>query len=149
MGIDASEWIRNQGILKQIATGFGMAGDQAYYLSMGMTQVAYDIASFFNISTAEAFEKVESGISGELEPLRRLGYALDQATLQQIANANGINMKVSAMTQVQKAELRYVAIMQQSGNAMGDMARTINTGANQIRILQAQLSLLAVHSAIC
>lgn len=143
MGIDSSEWIRNQGIFAQIASGLGMAADQAYYLSQGLTQVAYDIASFYNISTEEAMQKVQSGIAGEIEPMRRLGYALDQATLQRIAYAHGIDMSVSSMTAAQKTELRYVAIMEQSKNAINDMSRTINTSANQMRIMQSQLTLLA------
>ena len=143
MGIDSSEWMRNQGTFMQIASGFGMAEDQAYKLSKALTQVSYDIASFYNISTEQAMLKVRSGIAGELEPLRNLGYALDTATLQQIAYANGINMKVNAMTQAQKAELRYVAIMSQSRNAINDMSRTWSTSANQIRVLTSQINILA------
>lgn len=142
MGIDPSEWIRNQGTFNQIALGFGMAADQAYALSRGLTQVAYDIASFYNISTGTAMEKVRAGLAGEIEPLRALGYALDNNTLQEIAYANGISTRVANMTQAQKAELRYVAILSQSKNAMGDMSRTINTSSNQIRILQSQAALL-------
>ena len=143
MGIDSSEWMRNQGTFMQIATGFGMAEDRAYKLSKALTQVSYDIASFYNISTEQAMLKVRSGIAGELEPLRNLGYALDTATLQQIAYANGINMKVTAMTQAQKAELRYVAIMSQSKNAINDMSRTYSTSANQLRVLAAHVNVLA------
>ena len=143
MGIDSSEWMRNQGTFMQIASGFGMAEESAYSLSKALTQVSYDIASFYNISTEEAMLKVRSGIAGELEPLRNLGYALDTATLQQIAYANGIDMKVNAMTQAQKAELRYVAIMSQSKNAINDMSRTYYTSANQIRLLSSQINILA------
>ena len=112
---------------------------KAYKLSEGLTQISYDISSFFNIPIAEAFLKVQSGISGELEPLRRLGYALDVATLQQVAYANGITMSVNKMTQAQKSELRYIAILQQSDNVRGDMARTLITPANALRILNQLL----------
>lgn len=139
MGIDMSEWIRNQGIFMQIATGFGVVEDKAYQMSKGLTQVAYDISSFFNIQMADALTKVQSGISGELEPLRRLGYALDVATLQQVAYNHGINQKIITMTQAQKSQLRYIAIMEQSKNVMGDMARTLITPANALRILNQQL----------
>ena len=138
MGIDISEFIRNQGIFMQIATGFGIVEDKAYTMSQGLTQIAYDISSFYNLPIQEAFLKVQSGISGELEPLRRLGYALDVATLQQIAYNYGIDLSVNKMTQAQKAQLRYIAIMQQSKNVMGDMARTILTPANAMRILSQQ-----------
>ncbi len=142
MGIDISEWIRNQGIFMQIATGFGVIQDKAYQMSKGLTQIAYDISSFFNIQIADAFLKVQSGISGELEPLRRLGYALDVATLQQVAYNHGITQSVNTMTQAQKAQLRYVAIMEQSGNVMGDMSRTLVTPANALRILSQQVTML-------
>lgn len=139
LGIDMSEWIRNQGIFMQIATGFGVVEDKAYQMSKGLTQISYDISSFFNIPIEDALEKVQSGISGELEPLRRLGYALDVATLQQIAYNNGITQNINKMTQAQKSQLRYIAIMQQSKNVMGDMSRTLITPANALRILNQQL----------
>lgn len=143
LGIDPSEWMRNQGIFKQITSGFGVVEDKANLMSKALTQIGYDISSFFNISIEESMQKVQSGISGELEPLRRLGYALDQATLQQIAYNHGITQNISTMTQAQKSQLRFVAIMEQSKNVMGDMARTVMTPANAMRILQQQVTQLA------
>lgn len=143
LGIDPSEWMRNQGVFKQITSGFGVVEDKANLMSKNLTQIGYDISSFFNISIEDAMQKVQSGISGELEPLRRLGYALDQATLQQIAYTHGINQNISTMTQAQKSQLRYLAIMQQSTNVMGDMARTIQTPANAMRILSQQVTQLS------
>lgn len=78
----------------------------------------------------------------ELEPLRRIGYALDVATLQQVAYNHGIEMSIANMTQAQKAQLRYIAIIEQSNNAMGDMARTIDSPANQLRILESRIQTL-------
>lgn len=142
LGIDISEWIRFQGVFKQITTGFGVAADKSNLMSKNLAQIGYDIASFYNISIEESMQKIQSGISGELEPLRRLGYALDAATLQQIAYDNGITQNINTMTQAQKSQLRYIAIMQQSTNVMGDMARTIITPANSMRILQQQMEQL-------
>lgn len=79
----------------------------------------------------------------ELEPLRRLGYALDVATLQQVAYDHGITQSFMTMTQAQKAQLRYIAIMEQSGNALGDMAATVQTPANALRILQQEFTQLS------
>lgn len=76
MGIDPSEWMRNQGVFNTIITGFGVASDKAYLMSKNLTQLGYDISSFYNISFEDAMTKLQSGISGELEPLRRLGYDL-------------------------------------------------------------------------
>lgn len=142
IGIDPSEWMRNQGVFMSIASGFGVVSDKAELMSKNLTQIGYDISSFYNIDINEAMQKVQSGISGELEPLRRLGYALDAATLQQIAYDNGIQQSINTMTQAQKSQLRYLAIMQQSGNVMNDMARTVLTPANSLRILNQQITQL-------
>ena len=143
MGIDPAEWMRNQGIFNTLLEGFGSVSDRAYTMSKNLTQLGYDISSFFNISVEDAMLKLQSGISGELEPLRRLGYDLSQARLQQTAYTLGINESVSAMTQAEKAELRYYAIMTQVKTAQGDMARSLEAPANQLRILQAQFTMCA------
>lgn len=140
LGIDPAEWMRNQGVFMTITKGFGVASDRAYTMSQNLTQLGYDISSFFNIPFEESMQKLQSGISGELEPLRRLGYDLSVARLQQEAYTLGIDKKVSAMTQAEKAELRYYAIMTQVTTAQGDMARTLEAPANQLRILQAQVT---------
>ena len=140
LGIDPGEFMRNQGTFNTIISGFGVASDKAYLMSKNLTQLGYDIASFFNISFEDAMQKLQSGISGELEPLRRLGYDLSVARLQEEALALGIEKKVSAMTQAEKSQLRYYAIMTQVTTAQGDMARTLNAPANQLRVLQAQVT---------
>lgn len=142
MGIDVSQWIKNQAVFKQMTSGFGMVEEKANLVSKNMTQLGYDISSYFNISVEDSMQKLQAGLSGELEPLRRLGYALDAATLQQVAHAHGIEMNINNMSQAQKAQLRYIAIMEQSKNAMGDLSRTIESPANQIRILEARIETL-------
>ena len=140
LGIDPGEFMRNQGVFNTIISGFGVASDKANLMSKNLTQLGYDISSFFNISFEDAMQKLQSGISGELEPLRRLGYDLSVARLQEEALALGIKKKVSAMTQAEKSQLRYYAIMTQVTTAQGDMARTLNAPANQLRILKAQVT---------
>lgn len=140
MGIDPAQWLRNQGVFNTLLTGFGDTAERAQLMSQNLTQLGYDISSFFNISIEDAMQKLQSGISGELEPLRRLGYDLSQARLEQTALNLGVKESVSAMTQAEKAELRYYAIMTQVTTAQGDMARTLEAPANQLRILQAQLT---------
>ena len=140
MGIDPGEWMRNQGVFMTLATGFGVASDRAYLMSKNLTQLGYDLSSFFNISYEDAMQKLQSGLSGELEPLRRLGYDLSQAKLQAVALSLGIDKTISSMTQAEKAQLRYYAIMTQVTTAQGDMARTLNAPANQLRIFKAQVT---------
>ena len=143
MGIDPSEWMRNQGVFMQMASGFGVATDSAALMSKNLTQLGYDISSFYNIGIEEAMEKLQSGLAGEIEPLRRLGYAIDVASLEQVALNHGITESVNAMSQAEKSQLRYIAIMEQSTNAMGDLSRTIQTPANAMRILNQQITQLS------
>ena len=143
MGIDPGEWMRNQGVFMTLATGFGVAGDRAALMSKNLTQLGYDLSSFFNISYEDAMQKLQSGLSGELEPLRRIGYDLSQAKLEATALELGIDKTVSSMTQAEKAQLRYYAIMTQVTTAQGDMARTLDAPANQLKVLKAQLNMAA------
>lgn len=142
MGIDPADWAYNQGIFMTLAKGFGVAGDRASTMSQQLTQLGYDLSSFYNISVGDAMTKLQSGLSGELEPLRRLGYDLSQAKLEAVALSLGIDKAVSSMTQAEKAELRYYAIMTQVTDAHGDMARTLESPQNQIRIMKSQVTQL-------
>jgi hypothetical protein len=143
MGIDPGEWMRNEGLFMTLATGFGVVTDRAEIMSRNLTQLGYDISSFFNLSYADSMAKLQSGIAGELEPLRRIGYDLSVARLQQEAFRLGIEKSVQSMTQAEKAELRYYAIMTQVTIAQGDMARTLEAPSNQLRILRAQVEMAA------
>ena len=143
MGIDPGEWMRNQGVFMTLATGFGVASDRAAVMSKNLTQLGYDLSSFFNISYEDAMQKLQSGLSGELEPLRRIGYDLSQAKLEATALELGIDKSVSAMTQAEKAQLRYYAIMTQVTTAHGDMARTLDAPANQLKVFKAQVNMAA------
>lgn len=143
LGLDTGAWLRNQGVFMSMAQGMGVASDKAYTMSQGLTQLGYDLASFFNISNDEAMQKLQSGLSGEIEPLRRLGYDLTEARLQQEAYNLGISESVSKMTQAEKAMLRYEAIMNQVSWAQGDMAKTISSPSNMLRVLQDNVNTAA------
>lgn len=143
LGVDPNDFLRNQGLFQTLTTGFGVASDRAIVMSQALTQLGYDISSFYNTDVEEAMTKLQSGLAGELEPLRRLGYDLSKAKLEEIAFALGIDKTYDAMTQAEKAQLRYYAILTQVTTAQGDMARTIEQPANQIRIFNAQLEQLS------
>ena len=145
MGIDMSEFIRNQGIFMNMASGFGVAEDKAYKMSKGLTELAYDISSFYNVDVDTAFQRLQSGIAGEIEPVRRWGIALDQASMQEWMLKKGIDAKVNSLNQADKAMIRYNMMVEaMAGNgAIGDFARTLITPANAIRILQQQITQLS------
>lgn len=143
MGIDFGEWARNQGVFQTLITGMGAAADKASVMSQQLTQLGYDIASFYNINVEDAMLKIQSGIAGELEPLRRLGWDLSDARMNIELTRLGIDASTRDMSQAEKVALRYYLIMNQVTQTHGDMARTIASPANQLRVLQAQLTLAA------
>lgn len=143
MGIDPSDWARAEGIFMTMATGFGVAGDRASVMSQNLTQLGYDLASFYNMDVETAMLKLKSGLAGELEPLRAIGYDLSQAKLEATALALGIDKSVSSMTQAEKAQLRYYAIMTQVEKSHGDMARTLDDPANQMRVFKSEINMAA------
>lgn len=139
MGINPAEWMKNQGVFQSIITGFGVAGDKAAFMSKNLTQLGYDLSALYNVSFETAMQKVQSGIAGELEPLRRWGYDLSVARLEQERLNLGIDKSVSSMTQAEKSQLRYYAMMTQVTFAQGAMGRELNSPINQLRILRSQL----------
>ena len=143
LGIDPTEAMNNMATIQSLTTSFGIASDKAYVLSKNLTQLGYDLASLKNIPVAESFTKIQAAISGELEPIRRLGVDISNARLQQELLNLGYSQSVSTLSQADKAVLRYIAIMKQTTDAQGDFARTLSSPANMIRILQAQLNSLA------
>lgn len=143
LGINAGEAARNMGFFQQLATSFGIASDKAYILSKNMTQLAYDYSSFLNIPVEDAFQKLRSGLVGEIEPMRAIGKDLSVARLQLELTNMGIEANVANLSQADKALLRYIVTMKQSTNEMGDMARTIMSPANALRVLQAQFQITA------
>lgn len=143
LGIDPTEAMNNMATIQGLTTSFGLTSDKAYVLSKNLTQLGYDLASLKNIPVAESFTKIQAAISGELEPIRRLGVDISNARLQQELLNLGYSQSVSTLSQADKAVLRYIAIMKQTTDAQGDFARTLSSPANMIRILQAQLNSLA------
>lgn len=143
LGVDPTKAMTYMATIQSLGTSFGLTSDKAYVLSKNLTQLAYDEGSYWNKDVAETFTAMSSAISGEIEPIRRLGIDLSQARLQQELLALGFNKQVSSLSQADKAVLRYIAIMKQTANVQGNLAQTIQSPANQIKILKAQLDMLA------
>lgn len=170
LGIDIAGWQKTQGIFQTLITGFGVTGDKAAYMSQNITQLSYDIASFYGITNEEAANKLKSALSGRLEPIRKLGYDLSQAKLVDIGQnpANygkqtfTINKETGAieantvatddntkhkivnfnqLTQQEKVQLRYIALMQQVTQVQGNYARALNDPANQLNVFKEQLNM--------
>jgi len=142
LGLDPEQMMGSLSSFQTLTKGFGIASNEAYKMSKNLTQLAADMSSFTGESMDLALQRIKSGISGEIEPMRKWGIALDQATLQETAYALGINKRVAEMTRAQKTELAYYQIMHATQYAQGNMARTMLTPANAIRILQTEFKQL-------
>ena len=140
-GVDPSEWIRYQAVFQNMATGFGITADKATVMSKGLTQLGYDLATLFNVDYDVAMRKLESAIAGQPRPMREWGFDISETTLKMVALNHGIKKNVELMTQNEKAQLRYIQLMEtaQKQGILGNFAREIHTPANALRILNQQL----------
>ena len=139
LGLDAVAMRKNTGVIYNMTTSMGVAEDNAIKMSKGISLLTEDMASFYNLNTTEAFNKLRAGLTGETEPLKALGILVDENTIKQVAYQQGIAQTGAELTNQQKVLARYVAILMQTGNAQGDLARTINSPANQLRLLKNQV----------
>lgn len=113
----------------------GIASGDVLTMSKNLTGLAGDMASFYNLSGEEAFQKIRAGISGETEPLKQLGINMSVANLEAYALSQGIDKTYNSMTQAEQAMLRYKYLLSVTADAQGDFARTSDSWANQTKIL--------------
>lgn len=141
--LDPTEVMQYMGSFNSLIKGLGTASDKAYLMSKNLTQLTYDLASFKNIKPEVAFQKLQSAISGEIEPLRNVGVALSENTLQELAYSLGLEANVRDLTEAQKAQLRYIQIMKSSTEWQTDMGRTLVTPATALRVLTQEFKMLS------
>lgn len=139
--IDPSEWMRAQGTFMSMAAGFGVSRDKAYQLSESLTELSYDISSLYNESVESSILRLQSALAGEIEPIRRLGISISEASLQEYALSKGIDKAVNSMTEQEKALLRSTVLIERAASigAVGDFVKTIESPANALRILNQQI----------
>lgn len=160
LGLNAYEVRENVGTFNVMLTSMGETKEQALSMSEGLTQLAYDMASFYNLKPEEAFEKLKAGISGETEPLKSLGILINDTAVETYALTNGIIKQVPAldkhgkvvkdssgkikmqkteMTDAQKVAARYGLIMQATAKAQGDLGRTMDSPTNKLRTMTERI----------
>lgn len=122
-----------------MATSMGYSQDAAASMSMELVNLAADLASFKNISISQASTALKAIFTGETESLKELGVVMTQANLEAYALAQGYTTAYTAMDQAQQVAVRYQYVLAKTQNAQGDFARTSDSSANQIRILQESL----------
>lgn len=141
--LDPSQMMQYTGGFYNLTKGMGVASDAAFIMSQNLTQLSYDMASYLNISNEAAQAKIQSAMTGQSRAVANAGVAMQVASLQELALSMGIKKNVSEMTQAEKTYLRYIQLLKSTTHMQGDLARTIITPANAIRILKQQLNLLA------
>jgi len=143
LGMDPDKVLQYQATYAQVASSIGVAEESALNFSKALTMLGTDWASLRNLSFDTAWEKFASALSGQSRAVRSLGIDITMATLQEYAYKNGLTEAVSEMNQAEKAQLRLLAILDQSQVAFGDLANTMQSPANQLRMLQQNFSNLA------
>lgn len=141
--LDPKDIMQYTGAFYNLVQGLGVAKDAAYTMSTSLTQLSYDMSSYLNIDVEAAHDKLQSAITGQSRAVASAGIAMQVASLQQLAYSMGIKKSVSEMTQAEKTYLRYIQIMRSTANMQGDLARTIVTPENAVRVLRNQFTLLA------
>lgn len=143
LGMDPDKVLQYQATYAQVASSIGVAEESALNFSKALTMLGTDWASLRNLSFDSAWEKFASALAGQSRAVRSLGIDITMATLQEYAYKNGLTEAVSEMNQAEKAQLRLLAILDQSQVAFGDLANTMQSPANQMRMLQQNFSNLA------
>lgn len=123
------------GTFGAMAKAFNFSNKEALAMSETLTGLTGDVASFYNLSTDEAYTKLKSVFTGETETLKDLGVVMTQNALDQYALANSYGKTTSKMSEQEKTALRYKFVLDKLSIAQGDFARTSDSWANQTRVL--------------
>lgn len=145
LGLNAVEVRKNAGTFDVMLKSMGMTEQAAFGMSKGMTQLAYDMASFYNLSNTDAFDKLKSGISGETEPLKALGIVINDTAVKNYALGKGFITQGQELSEAGKVAARYNLILERTSAAQGDLARTADSPANQLRRVQNEFKALATE----
>ncbi len=129
--------VANKALMSQNNTLY-KATDSMADMSLNLTRLAGDMASFYDVDQADVAKSLQSIFSGTIAPLRRYGLDLTQATLSEWAMKNGLDANIKSMTQAEKVLLRYNYVMANTQAAQGDFAKTANTWANSVRVLKQE-----------
>lgn len=125
-----------------MGTAMGIAQGSMADMSVELTRLTGDMASFYNVDQKAVGEDLEAIFTGQTKPLRQYGLDLTEATLQEWAMKQGIDANINSMSQMEKTMLRYQYVMANTGAAQGDFMRTADTWANQVRVLKENFKAL-------
>lgn len=143
LALDPEAVMNYQASIAAVTNSVGLIGENSVNVSKALTMLSADMSSLKNVSLQTAMTNFQSGLIGQSRALYKYGIDITNATLQTYAYDLGLSKSVSEMTQAEKMQLRMIAILDQSKVAWGDQANTINSVANQYRIMKQQISNLA------
>ena len=144
MGITDAAIKRSDEFIQKVTGDYLKASDSVADMSINLTKLAGDMASFYNVDYEDVAEDMEAVYTGMTRPLRKYGLDLTVATLKEWALANGLNADIKNMTQAEKTMLRYQYVMANTTAAQGDFERTIDTWANSTRVAGENLKKLQI-----
>lgn len=139
LGVDEYATKQMLGTFNNMITTMGIGTQTAYKMSKSLTILANDMASLYNVPVEQSFENLQSALSGQSEAVRKYGYVITENVIKQTAWKYGIAETGKKLNENQKVLARYLAILEQSKNAQGDMARTAGSLQNQLRILKGNI----------
>lgn len=147
MGINVQEFMKYSSVYSTMLTGFGVAVEDAGKMALGYMELTYDIWAGYNDvygSLEETAEAVKSAIAGEVEPIRRAGFTIVEATLEQTAANHGLEISLANATEAQKSYLRYLTLIDQAHaqSLVGTYAKELNTAEGLMRTFAQQVKSL-------
>lgn len=144
LGLNGYEIRKNVSTFNIMLDSMDMGTKRSYEMAKGLTTLAYDMASLYNLDTEDAFEKLQSGISGEVEPLKRLGIIVNDTRVKTYAYTQGLAKQGAELTDQQKILARYGLIMEATQKAQGDLKRTGDSTTNSFRTMKSQLAEVSI-----
>ena len=126
------------GTMGAMLKSMGLGTQRSQDMAISIAGLAGDLASFYNLDTDEAFNKIRSGIAGEVEPLRQIGVNLSVANIESYMWSKGVKKQYESMTEASRALWRYNYLMEVTADSQGDFVKTSHQWANQVRVLQSQ-----------
>lgn len=140
LGVDQYATKQMLGTFQNMTTSMGIGAKTAYSMSKSMTVLANDMASLYNVDPEQASENLQSALTGQGRAVRKYGYVITEAAIAQTAYKYGLAQTGAELTEQQKVVARYLTLIDQSKNAHGDMARTLGSVQNQLRILKENVT---------
>lgn len=144
LGLNAFEVRKYVSTFNVMLESMGIASEKTADMSRKLVELAYDMASFYNLKPAEAFQKIQAGITGEIEPLKRIGILINETTVKTWALNKGLGDEKGNLSEVEKVMARYALIMEQTIKAQGDLQRTAGSATNVLRSLRSQVAQVAI-----